>query len=494
MEPLKIALIASECVPFAKTGGLADVAGALPGALRALGHEVVVVMPKYQKVDARRHGLRRHLQELGVWMGDALEWCAVDVARGAGGVPVYFVESDRYFRRAGIYDDPASHREYADNPRRFGFFTRAALQFCRDTGFSPDVVHAHDWPTALAAAYLKLWHWDDPVLGRAASVLTIHNIAYQGVYGTESYNYLGLQARNFTPDKFEDHGRVNFLKGGIHFADAVNTVSPTYADETRTPEFAYGMAPQLNGKGASYVGILNGVDYDDWNPAVDQLIPARYTPEDLSGKAACKAELQRRFMLEVDPGVPVVGVVSRLEREQKGLDLLAAAVPAIVRDMRVQFVVLGSGDKELEAAYAGLPARFPGRVGSFIGFDNERAHLVEAGSDFFVMPSRYEPCGLNQMYSLKYGTLPIVRATGGLNDTVEQYDEATGAGTGFKFHEPSARAIYYTVGWAVSTYYDRPQHIRQMIQNAMAQDFGWHVSAPRYEQLYQRAIANKSAL
>lgn len=494
MEPLKIALIASECVPFAKTGGLADVAGALPGALRALGHEVLVVMPKYAKVDAAKHGLRRHLDSLGVWMGDALEWCAVDAAEGVGGVPVYFVENDRYFHRPGIYDDPGSHREYADNPRRYGFFTRAALQFCRDTGFAPDIVHAHDWPTALAPAYLKLWHWNDDVLGRAASVLTIHNIAYQGMYSAESYNYLGLQPWNFTPDKFESYGGVNFLKGGIHFADIVNTVSPTYADETRTPEFAYGMAPYLNAKGANYVGILNGVDYDEWNPAVDKFIPARYAPEDFAGKAACKEALQRGFMLEVDPSIPVVGVVSRLEREQKGLDLLAAAIPAIVGSMRVQFVILGSGDKELESTYMTLPARFPGRVASFIGFDNARAHLVEAGSDFFIMPSRYEPCGLNQMYSLKYGTLPIVRATGGLNDTVEQYDEAAGSGTGFKFHEPSARAIYYAVGWAVSTYYDRPQHIQQMIRNAMRQDFGWASSARQYEQLYARAIANKRAL
>ena len=494
MEPLKIALIASECVPFAKTGGLADVAGALPAALAALGHEVIVVVPKYQKVDAGKHGLRRHLHQLGVWMGDALEWCAVDVADGAAGVPVYFIENDRYFHRAGLYDDPASHREYADNPRRFGFFTRAALQLCRDMDFAPDIVHAHDWPTALAPAYLKLWHWDDPVLGKAASVLTIHNIAYQGVYGAESYGYLGLQARNFTPDKFEDHGRVNFLKGGIHFADMVNTVSPTYARETRTPAFAYGMAPQLNDKGANYVGILNGVDYADWNPAVDALIPARFAPEDLSGKAVCKAELQKTFLLEADPDIPVVGVVSRLEKEQKGLDLLAAAVESIARNMRVQFAILGSGDKGLEGVYRNLPARYPGRVGSYIGFDNKLAHLIEAGSDFFVMPSRYEPCGLNQMYSLKYGTLPIVRATGGLNDTVEQYDERTGAGTGFKFDEPSARAIYYTVGWAVSSYYDRRPHIRQMIQNAMAQDFGWEASAREYERLYERAIANKQAL
>src|SRR5262245_45800331 len=273
----------------------------------------------------------------------------------------------------------------------------------------------------------------------------------------------------------------------------VTTVSPTYASETRTPELGYGLAPYLTDRGPNYVGILNGVDYSQWDPATDRLIPARYSPADLSGKASCKRELQRRFGLEADPGVPIVGVVSRLVA-QKGLDLLAQAIEPIVSNMRVQFVILGSGDKSLEAFYGQLTSRYLGHIGTYIGYSNELAHWIEAGADFFIMPSIYEPCGLNQMYSLKYGTLPIVRATGGLDDSVQQYDETTGAGTGFKFNEPSARAIYYAVGWAVSTYFDRQPHMRQLIQSAMAQSFTWERSAQEYLQAYERARATKNGL
>ncbi|MGQ9815053.1 MAG: glycogen synthase GlgA [Candidatus Roseilinea sp.] len=483
---MKIAFLASECVPYAKTGGLADVVGALPQALQRLGHEVIVVMPKYGSIDVQRHGLRPFLAPMGVWMGNTQEWCAVHAADNDG-VPVYFIEFDKYFGRDGLYHD-AGFNDYLDNPRRFGFLTRAGLQLCKDIGFKPDIVHAHDWHTALAAAYLKIWHWNDPVLGQAASVLTIHNIAYQGVYSAEHYDYLGLQWPNFTAEKFEDHGRINFLKGGIVYSDVVNTVSPTYANETRTPAGGYGLAPYLNNKGDRYTGILNGVDYARWDPAIDPLIPARYNAADLSGKAVCKQKLQEHFLLDVNPDVAVIGVVSRLV-SQKGLDLLAQTIEQIVNNMLVQFVILGSGDKSLEAFYGNLPARYPGRIGSYIGYSEELAHWIEAGSDFFIMPSIYEPCGLNQMYSLKYGTLPIVRATGGLDDSVQQYDEATGAGTGFKFYEPSAHAIYYTVGWAVSTYYDRKAHLHRMIQTAMAQDFSWERSARAYERLYAQAIA-----
>ena len=487
-ESLKIVMIASEAVPFAKTGGLADVVGTLPKFLQAEGHEVIVVMPKYQSIDYVRWGLNPYLSPLGVWMGNAQEWASVHMTL-ATGFPVYFIEAHKYFDRPGLYHDAAMN-DYQDNPRRFGFLTRAALQLCQDIGFKPDIVHAHDWHTALAAPYLKIWHWNDPALGRAASVLTIHNVGYQGVYPASHVDYLGLQWGNFTPDKFEDHGAINFLKGGTVYADMVTTVSPTYADETRTPALGFGLAPYLNNKGDSYVGILNGVDYNEWNPAVDRLIPAHYSPDDLAGKAADKAELQRRMGLTVDPHVPILGVVSRLVA-QKGLDLLAAALDAILSNMAMQFVIVGSGDPELEGYYASLPRRYPGRVGSFIGYHNELAHLIEAGADFFIMPSIYEPCGLNQMYSLKYGTLPIVRATGGLNDTVEQYDEATGAGTGFKFWEPSPAAIYYTVGWAVSTYYDRPTHMAQLIQRAMTRDFSWERSMDGYLAAYRRAIRNK---
>jgi len=448
-------------------------------------------MPLYQRIDRAKFKIEPILSPVGVWMGGAEEWCTVHGTSNAEGVPVYFIEFANYFDRVGLYHDD-EFNDYLDNPRRFAFLSRAALQFCKDIGFKPDIIHAHDWQTALAPAYLKIWHWDDQVLGAAASVLTIHNIGYQGKYPARDYAYTGLQSGNFTSRKFEDHGAMNYLKGGIHYSDMVNTVSPSYARETRTPELGYGMAMYLNDKGDRYLGILNGVDYDDWNPATDALIPQTYTTKDLSGKVVCKRVLQERLDLEIEEGVPIVGVVSRFV-DQKGLDLLAAAIEPIVNNMRVQFAILGSGDKGLEWYFGGLPARYSGRIGSFIGYNNQLAHLIEAGSDFFVMPSRYEPCGLNQIYSLKYGTLPVVRATGGLDDTVQQYDEASGEGTGFKFWDTSSHAIYYAVGWAVSTYYDRPHHIAQMQQKAMQQSFTWETSALQYEQVYRRAIEIKQS-
>lgn len=488
---MKIVMISAECVPFAKTGGLGDVVGALPRVLKKMGHQVIVVMPRYSLIDGDRYNLRKVLAPMGVWMGENEEWCAVQLTDEIG-FPVFFIESDKFFTRYGIYHDVDFH-DYQDNPRRFGFLTRAGLQLCKDINFVPDIVHVHDWHTALASAYLKIWHWNDPVLGKAASILTIHNIAYQGVYPANHYNYLGLQRINFTPEKFEDHGQINFLKGGIVYSDAINTVSPKYAEETRTPVLGFGLAPYLNNRGNDYIGILNGVSYDEWNPETDRLIPANFSSTDLSGKAICKRELQKRFWLEPEPETPVIGIVSRLV-EQKGLDLLAQCIERVLNDMLVQFVILGSGEATLEEFFGTLPSRFPGRVGSYIGYHNENSHWIEAGADFFLMPSRYEPCGLNQMYSLRYGTLPVVRATGGLDDSVEQYDERTGMGTGFKFFDANSTAVYYAIGWAVSTYFDRWHHMSQMIFRAMQQDFSWGKSADKYVRLYQRAIERKMGL
>lgn len=487
-RPLKIAMIASECVPFAKTGGLADVVGALPTALQRLGHEVIVIMPSYSSISWEKHAINRMWDTMGVWMGTGQEWCAVNYTRKTG-FGTYLIEHQRYFDRSGLYHD-AAYNDYGDNPYRFAFLTRAGLQLCRDLNFTPDIVHVHDWQTALAPAYLKRWHWNDGALGGAASVLTIHNAAYQGRYSSDCWPYVGLGWDTFTGDNFEDHGTTNFLKGGIVFADAVNTVSPTYANEIRTAELGYGMAPFLNNRGDSFWGIVNGVDYDEWSPEADRLIPANYSPTDMSGKAINKAELQRRFGLEVNPEIPVIGVVSRFAA-QKGLHLLSESIEWIANIMQVQFAILGSGDPDLQWRFGELPGRYAGRIGSWIGYDNSLAHLIEAGSDFFLMPSIYEPCGLNQIYSLKYGTLPIVRATGGLDDTVIQYNEASGHGTGFKFNDASAQALFNTVGWAASTWYDRPHHITQMRQLAMAQDYSWQRSAEEYEWLYARALQNK---
>lgn len=489
MEKLKIVMISPECVPLAKTGGLADVVGALPMALKRLGHDVRVIIPKYGSIPHDRFQIEPLISPMGVWMGDKQEWCSVHTTKLSEGVPVYMIEFDNYFNRPGLYHD-ADFNDYQDNPRRFAFLTRAGLQVCRDTNFKPDILHIHDWQTALGSAYLKIWHWDDPMLKDTASLLTIHNIGYQGKYHAGHMDYLGLNWSNFVLEKFEDYGQINILKGGIFYADMVNTVSPTYARETLTLDEGYGMSPYLSRKNGNYIGILNGVDYEQWNPEKDILIPANYSVRNLKGKAVCKKALQNRLKLEEKEQVPVIGVVSRFV-SQKGLDLLAATIAPIIENMAVQFAILGSGDKGLESFYSDLTHRFPGKIGVNIGYNNELAHLIEAGSDFFIMPSVYEPCGLNQIYSLRYGTLPIVRATGGLDDTVIQYNEKTGQGTGFKFWEASPQAIYYAVGWAASTYYDRKPHQNKMIRQAMGMDYSWDRSAIEYEKAYLRAIRNK---
>lgn len=489
---LKILMVASECVPYAKTGGLADVVGALPLVLTRMGHEVRIVIPKYSMIDDKKYDIQPFFAPMGVWMGNAEEWCSVFTTHLEENIPVYFIEHQIYFEREGLYHDHFFN-DYLDNPRRFGFFSRAALQLCKDIKYKPDIIHVNDWQTALIPAYLKIWHWDDPILGQAATLLTIHNIAYQGKYPKFHYDYLGLQESNFTPEKFEDFGGINFLKGGIYYSDMVNTVSPTYAEETRAPFGGNGLAPHLNAKGDNYLGILNGVDYDEWNPELDKRIPANFSIKDLNGKKACKRELQKQFQLEQRDDIPIIGIVSRFV-EQKGLIYVAQMIERCVQDMVVQFVILGSGDTYLERFYRGLPQKYKGKIGAYIGFSNELAHLIEAGSDFFLMPSLFEPCGLNQIYSLKYGTLPIVRATGGLDDTVEQYNEANGEGTGFKFYDLTSDAIYYTIGWAISTYFDRKHHLQKMIKKAMSQNFSWDKSAKLYIETYHRAIKNKNSL
>jgi len=486
---LNILMVASEMVPFVKAGGLGDIVGSLSAELVRMGHDVRVAIPKYSLINYHGHTPTVVLASMGVWMGGICEWCSVQQITTESGVIVYLIEQDAFFKREGIYHDNAMN-DYGDNPRRFAFFSRAALQLCRDLRFSPNIVHANDWQTALCPAYCKVWHWNDSMLGRAASVLTLHNVAYQGVYPNDHWPYIGLGKQNFTAATFESYDRINLLKGGIRFADMVNTVSPTYARETTTPNGGFGLAPYLTDKQDNYWGILNGVDYQAWSPENDTLIPAQYSQQDMAGKADCKRSLQKEFLLTEDPHIAIIGAIGRFV-DQKGFDFVAACIEKVLQTMHVQFVILGSGDSNLEKYFKELPARFPGRAGSFIGFNNKLAHLIEAGSDFFLMPSKHEPCGLNQIYSLKYGTVPIVRATGGLDDTVINYNENTGEGTGFKFWESTPLSLYYTIGWAISTFYDRKHHMKQLIQNGMDQDFSWNKSAVEYVKLYQKAIENK---
>lgn len=480
---MNILIVSSEMTPFAKTGGLADVVGALPAALKAQGHTVWVVLPKYAQIDVSKYGIEPFHTPMGVWMGDTQEWCSVHRTLHED-VPVHFIEHSVYFDRQGIYNDQ-NNNDFDDNARRFGFLSRAALQFCVDKGFEPDVVHANDWQTALVPAYLKIWDWKDTPLEKAASLLTIHNMAYQGFYSKAHYDYLGLGWDNFHSRAFESLDSINMLKGGIHFADCVNTVSPTYARETCENQ-GHGLEPYLSAKGDHYFGILNGVDYTVWNPETDPYLPYNYNEQYPAGKVLCKQAVQRTFGLRRDDNVALLGTVGRLA-DQKGLNLLADCLEGLLQSMHVQVVLLGSGDKALEHRFGELSARYPGQFGTYFGFSEQLAHLIEAGSDFFLMPSLFEPCGLNQLYSLRYGTLPIVRSVGGLNDTVENYQEHSGLGTGFKFYDFTADALYGTIGWAVSTYYDRPHHLKKMKEDAMSRRFTWEKSALHYQKAYQVA-------
>ncbi len=485
---LNILIVSSEAEPFAKVGGLADVVSGLGSALRSSGHDVRIVMPLYGSIDIRRFDAQICLEPMGVWMGNTEEWCSVHKTE-SNGVTVYFIEHNLFFNREGIYHDNTMN-DYDDNPRRFGFLSRAALQLCKDIGFKPHVIHVHDWQTALVPAYLKLWHWNDSILGSAASVLTIHNISHQGVYPKSHLNYLGLGWHNFTSDKFESYDQINMLKGGIFYADYITTVSPTHAREITTPFGGFGLAPYLSARNDSFKGITNGIDYAVWNPQTDPLIPARFSVDSLDGKKECKRQVQAAFDLEQNNRIALIGIISRFV-VQKGFELIARTIERIVNNMIVQVIILGSGEYRFESYFGDLPRRYGGRIGSYIGFDNRRAHMIEAGCDFFLMPSLFEPCGLTQMYSQRYGALPIVRATGGLDDTVEQYNESTGEGTGFKFWDPTDDALYYTIGWAVSTWYDRPQHIQKMIRNAMKKDFSWQHQAPLYVTVYHEAMTRK---
>ena len=366
--------------------------------------------------------------------------------------------------------------------------SKAALQVCKDTNFIPHVAHVHDWMSSMAAVFLKTWDRVLSPLSNTASVLTIHNIGYQGKFDPSVLRFYGLGGEYMRPDRLEDFGNVNLLKAGIQYADAITTVSPTYVREIREPVGGMGLAPYLNNRADHLFGILNGVDTAIWNPETDKFIPSRYSQKNLAGKAKCKRALQERFGLTVDPKIPLFGMVSRFA-PQKGFDLVRGALPQALREMVMQVVALGAGDPVTEDFFRWVSGANPGKANAHIGFVPELAHLIEAGCDFFIMPSIYEPCGLNQMYSSLYGTLPLVRATGGLDDTVENYNESTGRGTGFKFWEISDRALYFTMGWAVSTWFDRPQHYKAMQQQGMAKDFTWDASAREYEKVYEHAMA-----
>jgi starch synthase len=484
---LRVVIVASEVVPFAKTGGLADVAGSLPVALARLGHHVSVIMPRYPMIERAVRSLEKVYDSFTVPMGASAEEGAVWTAKLAPRLPVYFIEHHAYFDRDALYTSVDG--DYPDNAQRFAFFAKAALEACRVLKLQPDIIHCHDWQTALIPAYLKVVLSDDPAFAAVGSLMTIHNIAYQGLFAPEVMEFLQLPPHTYSPEGVEFYGRVNYLKAGIVYADLINTVSPRYSQEVQTPEFGYGLDGILRYRGHDLYGVLNGIDDRVWNPAHDRLIAARYTATDLSGKAACKRDLLATFGLAPKwMSVPVIGMVSRLV-DQKGFDLIESAIHRMLA-LDIGLVVLGTGEARYGDFFRQLRERYADRVGVAIGFDNILAHKIEAGSDIFLMPSRFEPCGLNQMYSLRYGTVPVVRATGGLDDNIEAYDAASGQGNGFKFEAYDAEALLATLQHALTLYRDRPAWERLM-QRGMQADFSWAKSAQAYTDLYARAVANR---
>ena len=486
MSALKLCVLSSEIWPYAKTGGLADVAGALVQNLRQLGHDVHAFMPLYSKVSAAHPELQPVLgaQQIPLMIGATEYRFSVQTASFPGtDVATYFIDCPQMYGRANLYtEDPDEHR-------RFLLFTRATLECCRRLAMAPDVFHCNDWHTSFLPLYLKTLYSSDPLLARARSVLTIHNIAYQGSMPSTAAGDLSVAGVESRLDG-EDlrHGAINPLKTGIKFADRVTTVSPTYAREISDGPLGMGMQAALRARADPVVGILNGVDYRDWDPRRDPHLCAHFGPDDLSGKRTNKELLMAATGLTFAPSAPLIGMVTRLA-EQKGIDLLYDALPNLLLQRDFGVAVLGSGNARYAAFFQELVRRFPGRVAFRSGHDESLAHLIEAGSDLFLMPSRYEPCGLNQMYSLRYGTIPIVRNTGGLADSVQHFDPGSGVGTGCVFNDYDSPAVRWAVGTALD-WFAVPRSWGQLMQNAMAQDFSWARQIVKYESLYREMLSS----
>ncbi len=478
---MKILFVASEAAPFARTGGLAEVAGSLPQALAALGHDVRLVMPRYRAVDRERHQLR----EAGVLSVPLASWkerCEILETRLGHDVPAYFVNKDVYYDRPGLYG--TAQGDFRDNAERFIFFSRAVPELCLTLGFAPDIIHGNDWQTGLVPVYLKTLYRDAGPLRDTASVFTIHNLGYQGIFWHWDMHLTGLGWDVFTPEGIEFWGNMNLLKAGIVYADAVTTVSKTYAREIQTPAYGHGLEGVLTRRAKDLFGIVNGIDYREWDPERDPVIARNYSPDRMAGKAACKRTLRASLGLR-DSRRPLLGMVARLT-DQKGLDILVDALPRIMAH-GVQLVILGAGEERYHRALTAISGNYPDQMRVALAYDDLLAKRIYAGCDIFLMPSRYEPCGLGQMNALRYGAVPVVRKTGGLADTVAPYSTRTGRGTGFLFTEYTARALADGVSRAVALYADR-QAWKGLVKNGMERDFSWTHSAQEYVKVYRRVM------
>jgi starch synthase len=475
---MRILFVASEGLPFSKTGGLADVIEALPKTLAAAGHEPAVLLPRYKGTPTTGNVLGRP----DIPNGSLTRQPAILDGGVSHGVQYFFVDDPEYFDRDGLYG--TAQGDYPDNAERFAEFCRAAIEVARRI-WKPDIVHCHDWQSGLVPALLRTQYEHDSELHKIPVILTIHNIGYQGVFPRESMKRAGLPEQLFSMSGLEFYGQISYLKGGLMFADYLTTVSRRYAQEIQTAEFGHGLEGVVRSRASRLTGIVNGADYSIWDPERDDLIGARYSATNLTGKRRCKKELLDIFGLPTN-GInrPIAGIVSRFA-DQKGFDLIEEIADDLLRQDLI-LMALGTGDAKHERKLRELGRRFPARMAVKVAYDNALAHKIEAGADMFLMPSRYEPCGLNQIYSLRYGTVPVVRATGGLDDTIQQYDAQSGQGTGFKFHEYSGRALLGAIRDALRIFQDKAAW-RQLQLNGMAMDYSWNSSAAEYIRLYESA-------
>ncbi len=488
---MKVALLSSEVAPFSKTGGLADVAGALPKYLQKAGCEIFVITPFYKEVAKKRFDIISTGRTVTVNIRNAI--VPAEILSGRlpdSGVPIYFIKQDEYFGRDGLYG--TSDGDYPDNCERYVFFARAALEAIKAFGWNVDIVHCNDWQTALVPIYLATTHKNEAAFADIASLLTIHNLAYQGLFWHFDMELIGLDWSWFDYRYLEFYDKINLLKGGIVFSALINTVSKRYAGEIQTSEYGCGLEGVLRERCKDLFGVINGIDYSAWNPATDKLIPANYDINKLGGKAKCKEALRQKCGLP-QSRVPLVGFIGRLA-EQKGLDIIAEAIDKIMA-LDLQVVILGTGEKKYHDLLTGIAKKYPEKLSANITFNNKLAHEIEAGCDMFLMPSRYEPCGLNQLYSLKYGTVPIVRETGGLADTVKNCKTSSlkvGSATGFSFKAYSGTALLKTIKNALQVFADRKAW-KKLMHNGMQEDWSWSRSAMEYMKLYKKAIKKHSA-
>lgn len=460
MAKLKVLLASSEVVPFAKTGGLADVAGSLPIALEEIGADVRVIMPKYASVKVK---------------GDS--------TKIGKHIKVYFVENDEYFNRKELYGDKFG--DYKDNLDRFVFFSRQILERCKKEGFAPDIIHCNDWQTALVPVYLNTVYKYDDFFANTKTLFTVHNLAYQGLFPKEEYSKIGLDWSMFSIDCFEYYDKVNLMKAGLVFANAISTVSQTYAKEILTQEFGCGLEGVLKTRENSLFGIVNGIDYDLWSPEKDTKIFKNYSIDTLQDKFTNKEMLQKEMGIKVDRNIPLFGMITRLA-DQKGADFVADIIDKML-NMKTQFILLGTGDNKYHVIFERIAKKYPASASISLKFDAVLAQKIYAASDMFLIPSRYEPCGLSQMISFKYGTIPIVRQTGGLKDTVQEFDPRTGKGTGFTFIEPRSEDLFSAVKKSLMVYKDKPLWM-SLVKYVMSLDYSWEASAKEYIKLYKKII------